>query len=108
MFSAISFQNFIYFWLCWVFIVATSRGCALVTVCGRLIGVTSLCGAQTLGTQASVVAGTDSVRCRGWLYLLRGRWNLPGPGIETVPPCIGRGILNHWATKEVLSYYFFK
>ena len=28
-------------------------------------------------------------------------WDLPGPGIEPVYPCIGRWILNHCATREV-------
>ena len=60
---------------------------------GRLIEVTSRCGAQTLGTQASVVAVTDSVSCSGWVYLLRGRWNLPGPGIEPMPPASAGGFL---------------
>ena len=35
-------RNCLYFWLCWVFIVAAIRGCS--------------CGAWALGSQASVVA----------------------------------------------------
>ena len=37
--------------------------------------------------------------------MLHGMWDLPGPGIELVSlvPCIGRWILNHCATREVLK-----
>ena len=34
--------------------------------------------------------------------MLRGVWNLPGPGIEPVSPCIDRRILHHWTPREVL------
>ena len=55
-------DNFIYLWLCWVFVVlqsltAASRGYCLVAVCGLLIAVASLVAEQGLrGVQASVVA----------------------------------------------------
>ena len=32
-------------------------------------------------------------------------WDLPGPGLESVSPCIGRQILNHCATREVQSVF---
>ena len=34
-------------------------------------------------------------------------WDLPGPGLEPVSPCIGRRILNHCATREVFFFFFF-
>ena len=33
-------------------------------------------------------------------------WDLPGPGVEPVSPCIGRQILNHGTTREVLEVAF--
>ena len=42
--------------------------------------------------------------CDAWALLLRGMWNLPGPGMEPVSPAlIGRWILNPWTTTEVWS-----
>ena len=35
-------------------------------------------------------------------------WNLPGPGIWTHVPCIGRWVLNHWTTREVPKLFNFK
>ena len=32
-------------------------------------------------------------------------WDLPGPGIESHVPCIGRLILNHCAIREALNFY---
>ena len=34
--------------------------------------------------------------------MLLGMWDLPRPGIEPVSPCIGRQIIIHCATREVL------
>ena len=41
--------------------------------------------------------------CGSQAQLLRGMWDLPGSGLEPVPPCIGRQILNHCATREALT-----
>ena len=33
-------------------------------------------------------------------------WSLPGPEIKPTSPCIGRQVLNHWTTEEVLEINF--
>ena len=33
-------------------------------------------------------------------------WDLPGPGLKPVSPCIGRQILNHCTTREVPQLHF--
>ena len=105
------FILFIYFWLLWVFIAAfvsflylrragaTLRCCAWASHCGGF----SCCRARALGTQASVVAacrlgscGSRALECRlsscgSWALLLRGMWDLPGPGIEPVSPALAGG-----------------
>ena len=42
----------------------------------------SCCGAQALGTRASVVVGMciPEPSCGAWAWLPHGMWNLPGPG----------------------------
>ena len=88
---------FIYFWLCWVFVAA--RGLSLVVASG----------------------GYSSLQCAGfslrWLLLLWSTGSrhtgLVAPRhvgsswtrARTRVPCIGRGILNHCATREVPSKY---
>ena len=73
---------------------------ALALCCGV---VASRCGARALGTQASVVAAHGLSSCgsralerrlnscgaRAWL--LRGMWDLPGPGLEPVSPALAGG-----------------
>ena len=39
-----------------------------------------------------------------WAYLPWCMWNLPKPGIRPPVPCIGRWILIHWTTREVLFF----
>ena len=103
------FKKFIYlfiyfiFWLLWVFIVA--RGLFLVAASG---GYSSLqCTGFSLrwllllwstGTQASVVVahGLSSCGSQGrsaQAQLLRGMWDLPGPGLEPVSPALAGGFL---------------
>ena len=100
-------KNFIYFWLCWVFVAAcglslvvASGGysccCAQASHCGGF----SCCGARALGTRASVVVahglsscGSRALErrlssCGAWAQLLRGMWDLPGPGLEPVSPAL--------------------
>uniref|UniRef100_A0A8C0CFC7 Sushi domain-containing protein n=1 Tax=Balaenoptera musculus TaxID=9771 RepID=A0A8C0CFC7_BALMU len=60
----------------------------------------SCCGAWALGTRASLVvvrrfssSGSRAVDCRlrscgAWAYLLRGMWDLSGPGLEPVSPAL--------------------
>ena len=83
----------------WAFSSCGERGLLFVAVCGLLIAVASLCcRAQALGTWAAVVVacglsscGTRALECRpsscGTRYqLLRGMWDLSGPGLEPVSP----------------------
>ena len=63
------------------------------------------CGAQALGTQASVVVarglsscGSRALECRlsrcgARALLLHGMWDLPGPGLEPVSPALAGGFL---------------
>ena len=65
----------------------------------------SCCGAQALGTWASVVVarglsscGSQALECRlsscgARAQLLRGTWDLPGPGLEPVSPALAGGFL---------------
>ena len=65
----------------------------------------SRCGSQALGTQASVVVARGLSSCGLWAlerrlsscgaraYLLRGMWDLPGPGIEPMAPALAGGFL---------------
>ena len=89
---------FIYFWLRWVFVavcrlslVAASGGysslwCAgfslrwlllLRSMGSRHVGFSS-CGLRALESRLS--------SCGAWALLLRGMWDLPGPGLEPVSP----------------------
>ena len=61
----------------------------------------SCCGAWALGARASVVVacglsscGSQALECRlsscgAWTYLLRGMWDLPGPGLKPMSPTLG-------------------
>ena len=98
------FFKFIYLFIfgC-IGVFVAARGLSLVAgeqallCCGAQAshcGGFSCCGARTLGVQASVVAarglsscGSRAVEsrfssCGARAYLLRGMWDLPGPGIE--------------------------
>ena len=59
--------------------VGTALGCGVWASCGS--GV-SCCGARALGTWASVVAARGLSNRGMRAELLRGTWNLLGPGIE--------------------------
>ena len=102
------FILFIYFWLHWVFVAvrglslvaaragATLHCCAQASHCGGF----SCRGAQALGARASVVVarrlsicGSQALECRlsscgTRAQLLRGMWDLPGPGLEPVSPAL--------------------
>ena len=80
---------------------ATLRCYAPAPHCGGF----SCCRAQALGAQASVVVarGLSSCglwalerrfsSCGAWAQLLRGVWDLPGPGLEPVSPTLAGGVL---------------
>ena len=82
------------------------RGPLFIAVRGLLIAVACLCcKAQALGARASVVVARWLSRCgsrdleRGLsscgtrASLLRSMWDLPGPGIEPMPPALAGGFL---------------
>ena len=102
------FLRFIY-WLWWVFIVvhglslvAASGAYSLVT-CSHCSGFS--CGAQALGTWASVVAASRLCSCGSWTVecslsscgaralLFPGMWNPPRPGIEPRSSALAGGFL---------------
>ena len=56
-------------------------------------GGLSCCRAWALGTHASVVAARGLSSCGARAQLLRGVWDLPGPGIEPVSPALAGGFL---------------
>ena len=80
-----------YFWLCWVFIAG--RGLSLVSVSGGLLASccvwASHCGSfscwEAHGLSCPMPCGIS--------------WTREWPHV----PCIGKWILNHWATREVLK-----
>jgi len=100
------FSSFILFWLCWVLVAArTFSSCGereLLSFCDAQAShcdAFSCCGAQlqalglsSCGMQASVVA--HSFSCP---------WHVESSKIRdgTTVPCIGRWILNNWATGKV-------
>ena len=65
----------------------------------------SCCGARALGTQASVVVVRRLSSCGSWVLerrlsscgtqaqLLRGMWDLPGPGLKPGSPALAGGFL---------------
>ena len=87
----------------WTFSSCGERGLLFVAVRGILIVVASHCGARALGSWASVVAVRGLSSCGSWALehrlsscdaraqLLRGMWDLPGPGIKPVSPALAGG-----------------
>ena len=63
---------------------ATLHGGARASQCGGF----SSCGAQALGSRASVVVAHRLSSCGAQAQLLCGLWDLPGPGIEPVSPAL--------------------
>ena len=88
-----------------------NQGPLFVAVCSLLIAVASLVaehGLQSCGLQQLQYAGSAAVArglssCGSWALersscgaqaqLLRGMWDLPGPGIEPVSPALAGGFL---------------
>ena len=90
----------------WAFSSCGERGLLFVAVRGLLIEVASLCcGARALGAWTSVVVtrglsscGSQALEgrlssCGARASLLRGVWDLPGPGIEPVSPALAGRLL---------------
>ena len=95
----------IYFWLRWVF--GAAHGLSLVAASGgysslRCAGL-SLRWLLLLRSTGSRHAGFSSCgswalecrlsSCGPWALLLRGMWDLPGPGLEPVSPALAGGFL---------------
>jgi len=99
---------FVYFWLCWVFVGV----CSPVAVHMFLVAAASLVVER--GLQAVQVSGAGRVRsvavasglssCSSWAREHRLNSYLGSSWIRdwTRVSCIGRQILYHWATREVL------
>ena len=76
----------------------------------------SCCGAQALGTWASVVVVCGLSTCGSWALerrlsscgtraqLLCGMWDLPGPGLEPVSPAVAGGVLTTVPPGKSRSY----
>ena len=114
------FKFFIYFWLCWVFVAAC--GLSLVVASGgysslRCAGFSlwwllllwstgcrctgfSCCGSPALERRLS--------SCGTRAQLLRGMWDLPGPGLEPVSSALAGGFLTTAPPRKSLNYNFEK
>ena len=68
---------------------ATLRCGAWASHCGGF----SCCRAQALGARASVVVACGLSSCGAQAQLLRGMWDLPGPGLEPMSPALAGGFL---------------
>ena len=79
----------------------------------------SCCRARALGTQASVVVarglsscGSPALECRlsscgARAYLLRGMWDLPGPGLEPVSPAMAGRFLTTAPPGKPLRWFIY-
>ena len=79
---------------------ATLRCGAWASPCGGF----SCCGARALGARASVVAACGLSSCGARAQLLRGMWDLPGPGLEPVSPALAGGFLTTVPLAEVVDF----
>ena len=86
-------------------LVAASRGYSSLQCVGFSLGGFSCCKARALGVRASVVVALGLSSCGSWALehrlsscgagasLLRGMWDLPGPGLEPMSPALAGGFL---------------
>ena len=93
------------FWLCWVSVATFSScgewGLLFIPAWGLLIAVASLvaeCGLVVSAHKLSICS-LQALEC--WLsscgalaWLAHGMWDLPGPGVEPVPPALAGGFLS--------------
>ena len=68
----------------------------------------SCCGAWALGAQVSVVVACGPSSCGSRAKLLRGMWDLPGPGLEPVSPALAGGFLTTTPPRKSESLAHFK
>ena len=75
--------------------------------CGER-GLLSSCGAQASHRSGFSSCRAQALGCSLWFTGLVAPQHVGSPQTRdrTHVPCIGRWILNHWATREVLSYPF--
>ena len=73
--------------LCVGFSLAASNRLLFVVVVGLLMAAASRCVVPRLRSAGSAVVGTQA-------QLLRGLWDLPGPGIDAVSPALAVGFLS--------------
>ena len=74
------------------------RGPLSIAVRGPLTIAASLVAEHRLQTRRLSNCGSRA-------QLLRGMWDLSGPGLEPVSPCISRQILKHCATREAQEWW---
>ena len=103
---------FIY-WLYWVsllrglFSSCSKRG--LLSSCGAWASHrrgASCWGAWAPGARASVAAAHGLTSFGSWAWLLRGMWNLPGPGIKPLSHALAGGFLSTVPPGKASSAYF--
>lgn len=79
-------DSFIFaFWLWWISVAAHALSVAVGSGserCADSRGGFSCCPAQAQGAQASVAVPCELSGCRAGAWLLRGTWDLSGPGIR--------------------------
>ena len=114
-FCFVLFFNF-FFWLCWVFVavhrlslVVASGGYSLLHCMG--FSLRWLVLLQSIGSRC---AGFSSCGMQAQLWLLWPSGLVAPQHVgssrtrgQTRVPCIGRWILNHYATREVPLFYFY-
>ena len=103
---------FIYLWLHWVFfamcrlsLVVVSGGYSSLRCAGFSLRWLLCCGAWALGAWASAVVACGLSSCGKRAWLLRGMWDLPGPGLEPVSPALaGRFLTTAPPGKSLLFF----
>ena len=54
--------------------------------------------------RASVAVVRRLSHCGAWLYLLRGAWCPPGPGVGPMPPALASGFLRRQGSLSMLVF----
>ena len=77
-------------------LVAASKGCSVVVLCGLLIEVSSLVAEHGLQVDGLSSCSSWALEyrlsgCGTWAQLLLSMWDLPGPGIKPLSPALAGG-----------------
>ena len=91
---------FIYFWLLWVFIAACSLSLIAASGGYNLVAGASHCHGFSLQTQAPGLSSL--VAAHGFVAVWHDQ---DATRDETRVPCIAQWILNHWTTRETLTFF---